>query len=255
MSLTLQLIWKNHPTEPISVSTSGLIKSAHGKILATRLNRSGYQLVTYYDPHAKRHKVATVHRLVLETFIGPRAQHAQANHLNGNKTDNSLTNLEWTTATENRQHAIQNGLWRAAKGENHSQNILTNEQVVLIKEQLNRHNLTQRQIAAHFGVSRGTIQSIASDKNWRRISWPVTDTTHLVHWKDAERIANRARDTLITYVKQGLLTRYAIKRTVYYDLTELQQLRYPKIGGPRFKGQSSPTTLLDNDPSSKSAPW
>lgn len=51
----------------------------------------------------------SVHRLVLETFVGERPD-LVANHLNGVRTDNRLENLEWTTPSGNAQHAYATGL-------------------------------------------------------------------------------------------------------------------------------------------------
>ncbi len=50
-----------------------------------------------------------IHRLMAETFIsGPAKEHV--NHIDGNKQNNTLPNLEWATASENTQHAVDTGL-------------------------------------------------------------------------------------------------------------------------------------------------
>ena len=51
-----------------------------------------------------------VHRLVAETFIPNPHNLAQVNHINGDKTDNSVSNLEWMSHADNLTHAHKTGL-------------------------------------------------------------------------------------------------------------------------------------------------
>ena len=51
-----------------------------------------------------------VHRLVARHFLGDGFKGAQVNHKDGDKTNNSLSNLEWCTAEENLKHAKETGL-------------------------------------------------------------------------------------------------------------------------------------------------
>lgn len=50
-----------------------------------------------------------VHRLVLQTFIGP-SEGREVNHINGVKDDNRLENLQWVTHRDNIKHAVESGL-------------------------------------------------------------------------------------------------------------------------------------------------
>lgn len=61
-------------------------------------------------------KAIKVHRLVAKAFIENSLNKLYVNHLNGNKSDNRVENLEWCTAKENAQHAVKNGLIVFKKG-------------------------------------------------------------------------------------------------------------------------------------------
>ena len=55
-------------------------------------------------------KYPKIHRLIAQAFIPNENKLPQVNHINGDKTDNSVSNLEWVSNRQNRIHAIENGL-------------------------------------------------------------------------------------------------------------------------------------------------
>jgi hypothetical protein len=70
----------------------------------------GYYLVTLVNANTKVRKNKFIHRLLGEAFIPNPENKAHINHIDGDKTNNCLTNLEWATPKENSQHAIRLGL-------------------------------------------------------------------------------------------------------------------------------------------------
>ena len=79
-----------------------------GKILATRKNNSGYLKVDLIKD--KKAKTFFVHRLVAIAFISNVENKPQVNHIDGNKENNTIENIEWCDAFENQQHALNIGL-------------------------------------------------------------------------------------------------------------------------------------------------
>lgn len=70
---------------------------------------TGYMVVNILGDDGKRY-VKCVHRLVAEAFIPNPDNKRVVNHINCNKTDNRVENLEWATDSENMKHAFANGL-------------------------------------------------------------------------------------------------------------------------------------------------
>jgi hypothetical protein len=81
----------------------------YGRTLKPALKKNGYLTIMLYQEPGKR-KTLTIHRLVCQTFIENPDNKPMVNHINGNKTDNRVKNLEWCTLSENMQHAIKNNL-------------------------------------------------------------------------------------------------------------------------------------------------
>lgn len=109
---------------------------------------------------------ARIHRLVLETFIGPCPPNMEAAHLNGNYYDNNLENLKWVTKKENHSHKWLHGT--AQCGERASINKLKESQVLKIRN-LRERGFVVGVIAEKFNISKNTIYDICTRKTWRHI--------------------------------------------------------------------------------------
>lgn len=108
-------LWKDWPRDPrIKVSNKGKVisckRGACYPLKVSHNNNGGYQTV-----HAVHGSKQSVHRMVAETWIDNPNHYKEVNHINGDKDDNRVDNLEWTTRSQNMRHAYRTGL-RKAKG-------------------------------------------------------------------------------------------------------------------------------------------
>lgn len=116
------------------------------------------------------HKYYRVHRLVLSTFNPvDNMNNLQVNHIDGNKSNNKLTNLEWVTAKENTLHAIKIGNRGNQKGIKNPNSKL-NPQKVLEILSLKDKDLSHSEIASKFNVCRKTVGNILNGKTWTHIT-------------------------------------------------------------------------------------
>ena len=116
-----------------------------------------------------------IHRLVAETFIAKRNNdQIQVNHIDGIKTNNMITNLEWSYPKENTRHAFDTGLAINNIGENSHLSKFTNSQVEEICQYLS-DGFTYNEILQKMNIelsdnNRDMIGNIYRGIAWRHIS-------------------------------------------------------------------------------------
>ena len=108
-----------------------------------------------------------MHRLVAKAFIPNSNNLPQVNHIDGVKTNNVITNLEWVSSSANVKHAWDTGLIDRNKvsGENHKNSKLTALDVKDIRALFKA--MSVKRIAEVFGVSSSTISDIKNNKTWK----------------------------------------------------------------------------------------
>lgn len=100
--------WKQIPNLPYEISSLGKIRNLQGKVLKTYVQNSGYEQIKINYQGLHIHK--SIHRLVAEAFIPNPLNRPCVNHIDGNKLNNTVNNLEWCTNSENILHARKTGL-------------------------------------------------------------------------------------------------------------------------------------------------
>ena len=113
-------IWKpiDEFNESYEVSNMGRVKSlpkwmgryfSEVRVLKPKIDKYGYERVTLCYDNGKR-KYSTIHRLVANTFIKNEENLKTVNHIDGNKLNNRMENLEWMSNRDNIIHAWDTGL-------------------------------------------------------------------------------------------------------------------------------------------------
>ena len=147
------------------VSDKGRVKGLkRNRILKNIVDSLGYVRVSLCKENKiKAHKI---HRLVAEHFLKP-SEYKVVNHIDGNKENNSVENLEWCNASQNRKHACDTGL--AAKEEGRL--IMCNETKEVYKGVMSA--------ARHIGISHTMISSILNGGSGTAKGFTFSNTNSL----------------------------------------------------------------------------
>jgi hypothetical protein len=134
--------WQTYPEKELLPNRVGAGYLAVGYKLANKLHRE------------------YVHRLVAEVFLPSEPCKNEINHIDGDKTNNSVSNLEWVTHAQNHQHAARCGLSAKAT--------LTPTQVIEIKQLLDKR-IAIKAIADMYGVTYSAVSHIKHGRSWTHV--------------------------------------------------------------------------------------
>lgn len=156
----------------IEVSDAGRVRRLDGLIRKPQPHRKGYLVLKLWIGGKARTR--TIHGLVAEAFIGARPPGAQVNHIDGVKTNNHASNLEWSTAAQNNAHAITTGLrppssfrgpLRPQRGSGNYNAKLTEPEAHAIRARL-ANGESGGFLSREFGVSKSAIYAIKYGRRW-----------------------------------------------------------------------------------------
>ena len=136
------------------------------KYLKQTLCKNGYLYVGLHKN--KIRKNILVHRIVAEAFIPNPKRLPEVNHIDGNKQNNSVDNLEWCTRSQNTSHAFKTGL-RNYNGCKNPHSKLTQSDVETIRRIYVRGKHCENNsygLAKRYNVSPKTIQNVVNGKHY-----------------------------------------------------------------------------------------
>lgn len=132
-----------------------------GRILKPGIHPKGYHGVVL-SGRGKR-KSLLIHKIVLDTFVGPRPDGMEARHRDGDPTNNRLDNLCWGTSSENENDKRRHGTMQ--HGERNGMTKLSEAQVREIARRY-ANGESQRTLAVAFGIRQPQISRIVTGKRW-----------------------------------------------------------------------------------------
>ena len=145
------------------ISDIGNVKNRHSSLLSERIKK-GYNTCRLSKNGI--YKEYSIHRLVASAFIPNCKNKPQVNHINGIKSDNRVVNLEWCTISENTKHAHSLGLIKKRRGEQIKNSILTEQDVLNIRKNINISSVDKRNLSIIYKVSYSTIDDVIARRRW-----------------------------------------------------------------------------------------
>lgn len=159
---------------PYAISKNGVvINTQTNKHLRSHVTKKGYLRTTF-----KGKKKYLIHRLVAITYIPNPLNLLQVNHIDGDKFNNNVCNLEWCDNDYNRNHAIKLGLWNNIRRKvldncgdplKKSGAKLCKTDVLNIVNLINS-GLSSKEISILYNVHVSTINSLKKGKTWNHIT-------------------------------------------------------------------------------------
>lgn len=152
------------------VSSFGNIKrKGSNRNLKLQISKKGYALLpTRISGRKGKSLCFRVHREVAKAFIPNPENKPQVNHLDCNKTNNFVSNLEWSSQEENISHAQRNKLFVTKMGSDNHMAKLSKDQVLEIRKIYKPFSkeFGARALAKRYGIHHTSISDVANRKTY-----------------------------------------------------------------------------------------
>lgn len=132
----------------------------------SQVDTSRYHRISLINDDGKNKKYL-VHRLVAITYIPNPDEKPEVNHIDGDKMNNCVSNLEWVTRSENLKHAFSIDL-KSCVGENNPRCELTEQEVLEIYKCLLEGQL-EKDLAVRFKTKKEIVKKIKYKATWKHI--------------------------------------------------------------------------------------
>jgi len=146
------------------VTNDGNVINKKGKIKAFQISNAGYKRVCL-SINGKQ-IMMSIHRIVAETYLSNTFNKPMVNHIDGDKLNNNVNNLEWVDRLENENHAKINKL-KVSK-EKHGMSKLTENDVMWIRKNYKPRHIQfgRKAMAKKLNVTPQLIGYVLNNKIW-----------------------------------------------------------------------------------------
>ena len=214
-----------HTEIKINGEPSGYIIYENGQIYSTKTNKFLKPLFT--DPtdyahvvlfHDGKHYQKYIHVLVAENFIPNPYNKIQVNHIDGNKQNNDISNLEWVTVSENIIHAFKTGLHKSKIGSESHLAKYTDEDIHNVCKLLEEGIMTLNDISRYTSVSFGIIYLIIKHVSWTNISCNYNVDNY---YHDREVYSHDDYEKVFKMLSENKLS--------LYEISDISGVRYSSV--------------------------
>lgn len=147
------------------ISNYGRVRDCNNRIKPTYKNNKGYVLVSLYYKGKTYHK--TIHRLVATYFLDNKDNLPQVNHIDCNKENNNVLNLEWCDQHYNYKEGMKHFLY--SKNDSHYFSKLKNQDVVMLNR-LMQLGFTRATLSKIFNLNPSSIEAIEKGISYRELN-------------------------------------------------------------------------------------
>lgn len=137
------------------------------KLRSLSIKNNGYLFVSLYKDN--KGKNFHIHRLVAEAFIDNIKNKATVNHIDSDKTNNNVSNLEWATQSENNKHAYKVGARKPLAADKCTFTKTTEKQVLEMRKLYATGNYSYKELATLYNLSYDGVWAIIKRKRWKHI--------------------------------------------------------------------------------------
>lgn len=163
------------------VNSRNCLRTVKGTVLKPNTNKDGYRfIIVSMNGSYKRY---LMHRLVALAFIDNPENKPVVNHIDGNKSNNTLVfddtlqvwkgNLEWATKKENTRHAVATGLLVGKKGEENPNSRFSDETAIEIFNKYKTNKYSLQELADEYNSSLAVLSSIVAGKSRKHLNLGV----------------------------------------------------------------------------------
>ncbi|CEQ01670.1 NUMOD4 motif/HNH endonuclease [[Clostridium] sordellii] len=150
------------------VSNYGKVINKKGEYLSTKPSKSGY--VTTMINGGNLGIIRGLHRIVATVFIPNPENKPEVNHIDGDKTNNRVDNLEWVTKKENQQHEAKR--LKKRSGESCYMSKLDEDIVMEIYNKCKEGKMRYKDIAEEYNVNPSFVSQLVTNRVWRHLNLP-----------------------------------------------------------------------------------
>jgi hypothetical protein len=164
------------------VSNLGRVRDKNKRIKPMNKNNKGYFLLSLYYNGKTCHP--SIHRLVAKEFIPNPNNYPQVNHIDCDKSNNTVDNLEWCTQRHNYNEGMKT--FQYSKNENHYFSKLSNSDIPMIYE-LYKLGFTRATVSRIFRINSSSLEAIEKGISYRELGIDFS-TIVLTKYKDLPNI-------------------------------------------------------------------